>query len=269
MMNDLFQLLADASSQHSPTWVATVIDADGSTPVKPGMKLAVRSDGSFVGTIGGGALEKQVIERIRSDRPSEVQRWRYDLGLGENAGEKTEMICGGSQEILIEPLFSGTPLFIYGGGHCGVSLSALASKVGFTVTVIDDREEWSSREKHPHAAQTILASFVDLADRVPLTPESFIVIMTHGHKHDEAVLRQLIRTRHAYLGMLGSERKVADVFQRMMKDGFTRNELGSVHSPAGMSIGSHTPEEIAISILAQMLAAKNGEPTHNANPLMR
>jgi xanthine dehydrogenase accessory factor len=263
MINDFFQSLADASAHQTPTWLATVIEGDGSTPVKPGMKLAVRDDGLIIGTIGGGELEKRVIERIASERPSEVQRWRYDLGLGENAGEKTGMICGGTQEILIEPLFFGIPLFIYGGGHCGVALSALASKVGFTVTVVDDRKEWSSREKHPNAARTVLASFLDLSSQLPHPPEAFIVIMTHGHKHDEAVLRQVLRTPHAYLGMLGSERKAAEVFERMKRDGFSEEELRRVYSPAGFAIGSHTPEEIAISILAQMVAIKNGKTGHN------
>jgi xanthine dehydrogenase accessory factor len=267
MIDDLFQTLADASAHQSPTWLATVIEGDGSTPVKPGMKLAVRYDGSIIGTIGGGELERRVIERITSERPLEVQRWRYDLGLGEDAGEKTGMICGGTQEILIEPLFIGTPLFIYGGGHCGVALSALASKVGFTITVVDDREEWSSREKHPGAARTLCSSFLDITSHLPHTPDTFIVIMTHGHKHDEAVLRQILPTPHAYLGMLGSERKVTEVFERMKRDGFSEEELRRVYSPAGFAIGSHTPEEIAISIIAQMLAVKNGKPGLSANPL--
>jgi xanthine dehydrogenase accessory factor len=268
MTKELFQMLADAGAHHSPTWLATVIEGDGSTPVKAGMKLAVRSDGSFIGTIGGGELERRVIERINAEHPTEVQRWRYDLGLGNTADEKTGMICGGTQEILVEPLFMGTPLHIFGGGHCGVALSALASTTGFTVTVIDDRTEWSSPAKHPGAAHTLLSSFLDISAHIPHTPDAFIVIMTHGHKHDEAVLRQVIRTPHTYLGMLGSERKVREVFERMTRDGFTNEELGRVHSPAGFAIGSHTPEEIAVSILAQMIAVKNKQTSHNANPLL-
>jgi xanthine dehydrogenase accessory factor len=178
--------------------------------------------------------------------------------------ERTGMVCGGFQEILIEPLFFGAPLFIIGGGHCGMALSAMASRTGFTVTVLDDRDEWASKEKHPGAAQVVRTSFLDVVPHIAFSPEAFIVIMTHGHKHDEAALRQVVRKEYRYLGMLGSERKAAEVLARLKADGFTDAELERVHTPAGFAIGSHTPEEIAVSILAQMIAVKSGRTSKPA-----
>ena len=260
---DVFRTAAEAGARHTPVWMATVIAVDGSTPVEPGMKMAVKADGSAVGTIGGGEIERRVIERIHSEKPTALQRWRYDLGLNVSDAEKTGMVCGGFQEILIEPLFVGTPLFIIGGGHCGVALSTIASRTGFTVTVLDDREEWASTDKHPGALQVVRTSFLDIVPHIAFSPETFIVIMTHGHKHDEAALRQVVRKEYRYLGMLGSERKAADVLARLTSDGFTREELARIHTPAGFDIGSHTPEEIAVSLLAQMVAVKNGKPAEN------
>ncbi len=254
-----FSSLAEAEASGKPFWIATVVSVEGSTPVDAGMKLGVWADGRTEGTIGGGEIEKRVIARILRERPSILQVWRYDLGAAEATGEKTGMICGGTQEVLVEPFGNGAPLTILGGGHCGIALSTLAAQCGFSVTVIDDREEWSSREKHPSAARTVTAPFQEAGEHIRFGQDAFIVIMTHGHRYDEMALRQCLGRPYRYLGLLGSSRKVADLFRRLGEDGVDESELGRVRAPAGLDIGSHTPQEIAVSIVAEMVALKYGK----------
>jgi xanthine dehydrogenase accessory factor len=256
----LYRLLAEAEERHSPVWIATVIAVEGSTPVDPGMKMLIGSNGRIAGTIGGGEIERRVIDRIVAERPRMLQRWRYDLGAGRADAEKTGMICGGYQEILIEALFGGAPLYIIGGGHCGIALSGLASRSGFDVTVIDDREEWANNQKHSTAVRTICTPFRDIAGRIGFSPDAFIVIMTHGHKYDEMTLRQCIGKEYRFLGLLGSDTKVRELFDRLLSDGVNGQEIKNICAPVGLDIGSHTPEEIAVSIVAQMIAVKYGRP---------
>ncbi len=253
-----YDRLAEAARGGPPAWLATVITSTGSTPARAGMKMIILGDGNIDGTIGGGALERIVLEKVRGESPSTVQRWSFDLGAESGAGLSTPMECGGVEEVLVEPLSSGPPLFIFGGGHCGVALSRLAAWTGFAVTVYDNRAEWASAVKHPDARRTVCAPYDDVLAHVGASADAFAVIMTHGHQHDETVLRQLVKHPWRYLGMIGSARKVGVVFENMRKDGFTPGVLSHVSSPVGFAIGSHTPEEIAVSIVAQMIAVRNG-----------
>jgi len=253
-----YGLLADAELRRTPVWIATVIATDGSTPVEPGMKMIVDRTGRRAGTVGGGEIERRVIDRIMRERPALLAHWRYDLGDGGADAEKTGMVCGGWQEILIEPLFTGAPLYIVGGGHCGAALSSLASRCGFTVTVLDDREEWSTAQKHPGASRTVCTPIRDIAEHIEFSPETFIVIMTHGHKYDEQAIRACLGKECRYLGLLGSAKKVRELFDRLLADGIDRKLLSPVFAPVGIPIGSHTPEEIAVSIAAQLIAVKYG-----------
>ena len=256
-MSEFYQSLSQhLSSEQQPGWIATVVETDGSTPARVGMKQFIRLNDTPLGTIGGGEIELKVIERIRLEQPREAMVWKYDLGLGEAGTEKTKMICGGVQAILVEPLQSGDTLYIFGGGHCGIALSKLAAQCGFAVTVIDDRPEWASREKHPAAFRAECLPYPEL-NKLAFSPNAYAVIMTHGHSHDETVLRQLVTHDWKFLGMLGSATKVAALFRRMEKDGFTAEQLQRVIAPVGFDIGSHTPQEIAVSIVAQMVAVRN------------
>jgi xanthine dehydrogenase accessory factor len=268
--NTIFKKLADAEDHHTPVWLATVISVEGSTPVEAGMKMLVYDDGSIAGTIGGGEIERKVIERIVQEKTTVVAAWKYDLGIHQEDSIPTGMVCGGYQEVLIEPLFSGTPLYIFGGGHCGVALSEAAAKAGFVVTVIDDRPEWANGQKHPFAARTIATPFSQIEQSVSFSPECYIVIMTHGHRYDEMVLRQCLIREYRFLGMLGSTKKVTGVLEKLKNDGITKECLEKIYSPVGLDIGSHTPDEIAISILAQMIAVKYGrkEVRLNSNPFI-
>jgi xanthine dehydrogenase accessory factor len=264
MQNDFYRELADAARSGTPAWLATVITSTGSTPARVGMKMIVGEEGLVAGTIGGGALEKSVLEKILKERPSASAKWAFDLGAGSGAEHKTPMVCGGVEEILVEALSSGVPLVIFGGGHCGVALSRLASWTGFAVTVYDDREEWASREKHPSAVRTLCGPYDGITPHISVTADMYGVIMTHGHQHDADVLRQAIGLPWRYLGMIGSARKVGVVLDGLRSEGVDENLLKRVFTPVGFPIGSHTPEEIAVSIVAQMVAVRNGV-LHSSN----
>ncbi|HPT72893.1 MAG TPA: XdhC/CoxI family protein [Candidatus Cloacimonadota bacterium] len=245
---------------NEPAWLLTVTASEGSTPGKPGIKMILHEDGTFIGTIGGGNVEKRVMVRVLEERPDKPQKWQYDLS-GEQLLNPTDMICGGMQEIFVEPLYNVQSLYILGGGHCGIALSELATKCGFHVTVIDDREEWASRAKHPFAADVVCTDYEKASEIVK--DHSYVVIMTHGHKHDGMVLRQFLKRDMKYVGMIGSKNKVKTTFDRFLAEGFSQADLDAVHAPIGFPIGSQTPEEIAVSVMAQLIAVKYGKLTTN------
>ena len=269
-MDNIYNKITEAINNNIPSWLVTVTNVTGSTPASAGMKMIVYSDGSIAGTVGGGEIEKKVIDKILKIRPGAVEKWSYDLGADSKTAESTNMVCGGIQEVLIEPLLQGLPLFIIGGGHCGMALRNLASRTGFLVTVVDNRPEWATKIKHPNAVNTIYCDYNEITKRINFPIESFIVIMTHGHIHDSIVLEQLIINDFKYLGMIGSKRKVKIVLDDLIKKGITKDKVKKVFSPIGLDLLTHTPDEIAVSIIAQMIAVKNGKNgiTFNQNPLL-
>lgn len=255
---EFYSTLAEAARSGEPTWLATVITTTDSTPARVGMKMLARVQGLVAGTIGGGALEKMTLEKIAAEQPGVPVKWSFDLGRVDGTGIATPMVCGGVEEILIEPLASGVPLIIFGGGHCGIALSRLAAQTGFAVTVYDSREEWASREKHPLAVRHVCAPYAGLAAHVPLTSQTYVAIMTHGHRNDAEVLHQVAPLDWTYLGMLGSGHKVSVVLEGLRASGVAADRIARISTPVGVPIGSHTPEEIAVSIVAEMIAVRNG-----------
>lgn len=255
-MNHLiYHKINDALLNKEQLWVATVIENTGSIPGKTGMKMTVDHQGGICGTIGGGILENRVIKRILIDKPIVSVIWEYELNEDFNA--ESGMICGGSLKFLIEPVHTGTSLFIFGAGHCGMALSKLASECGFLVTVFDERPEWSNQEKHPLAFKTLTGDFNHIFEKIPKSQNDFYIIMTQGHKHDETVLKQLIVEDLGYIGMLGSKQKVTISFNILENEGINPELFKKVHAPVGVPIGSHEPMEIAVSIMAELIKTKN------------
>ena len=266
---ELYKAISDASEKNSISWLVTITNVVGSTPARIGMKMLVYSDGSIKGTVGGGEIEKLIIEKIVKQKTEIAEIWKYNLGTNDTSSEKTNMECGGVQEVLVEPLFSGSLLYIIGGGHCGMALSEMAHKTGFSTIIIDNREEWANKEKHPFATNTICSEYNEIERHITFTDKTYIVIMTHGHKHDELVLKKLMKHIYKYLGMIGSGRKVKIVLENLIKDGFDKTLISRIYSPVGFDIGSHTPAEVAVAILAQLIAVKyeNTEIAFNSNPI--
>lgn len=253
ILNALIQIHSNGSNA---VWLITVIGTEGSTPGKIGTKILVNANGDITGTIGGGGIEKRVIDKIMQEKPRNVVKWNFDLGGGFIEAEKLGMLCGGRQEVLVEPLFCAHELYIIGGGHCGRALSEFAAKCDFNVTVIDDRKDCATNELHPYANKVICAPYDNIDPHIDFSSSPFIVIMTHGHTHDELVMRKVLGKPYKYLGVIGSKNKSATLFDRLLKDGYAREELQRVFMPIGLNIGSQTPYEIAVSILAQILSVR-------------
>ncbi len=239
-------------------WQVTVVESDGSTPAKSGMKLAIGKGDILFGNLGGGELEHRVIDLVRETEPGEPKL--LSIALAENgstADIQTAMICGGQVKVYLEPLHQNNTLFIIGAGHCGRALGHLAKLSGFRTVLIDNRSEVISSDLHEYCHLAVLHDYADLSEVIDFSPHSWVVIMTHGHLHDREVLEQCLRKPHRYLGMIGSKNKVAQTFGILKQKGFTEQELQSCHAPIGLPIGSQTPYEIAVSIMAEIVQLRH------------
>jgi xanthine dehydrogenase accessory factor len=166
---------------------------------------------------------------------------------------------GGGVELFVEPILSDPVLYIFGGGHVSAQIIPLASKVGFKVEVIDDRPEFADAGKFPDAAKVHQYPFEGVLGKIPVDESSYLVIVTRGHIHDKTVLEQSLRTKATYIGMIGSRRKKAMIYEKLLEEGFTKSDLDRVHAPIGLDIGAETPEEIAVSIVAELIQVRAGK----------
>ena len=233
--------------------LATVVRVSGSVPQQPGARLLLRSDGTQVGTVGGGAVEQAVVQALQGcldgDRPRLVS-----FDLGRDLG----MCCGGRMEVFAEPVESHPRLVVFGAGHVARPTAALARSVGFVVTVVDDRDELNTDDRFP-GCRRVLAEADEAVDDLCLTGADWILVVTHDHRLDEAALDACLRRPHRYLGMIGSRRKVFRTLQRIhARHGLPA--LTRVHAPVGLDLGAVTPEEIAVSIVAELVALRHGRP---------
>lgn len=165
---------------------------------------------------------------------------------------------GGSVELFVEPILADPILYIFGGGHVSAQIIPLASRVGFKVEVIDDRPEFADPAKFPDAAKVHQFPFEGVLGKIPVDESSYLVIVTRGHIHDKTVLEQCLRTKARYIGMIGSRRKKAMIYEKLLEEGFTKSDLDQVHAPIGLDIGAETPEEIAVSIVAELIQVRAG-----------
>lgn len=254
MQNDIYAELARLSAAGEEAALATVISAAGSTPREEGAKMLVRADGSIMGTVGGGAIEKAVIkEALDVIRKGKAKKLEYRLSAGGELG----MICGGDTEVFIEPITAAPALFVFGGGHIAVPLVKMAAIAGFKITVIDERPDFASAARFPDAAEVIVSEIPSAYARLNIDKGSYIVIVTHGHKGDEAALEGALKTSARYIGMIGSKEKNKAVFAHLLAKGFSQEDLARVHAPIGLHIKAQTPEEIAVSILAEIIGVKH------------
>lgn len=166
---------------------------------------------------------------------------------------------GGSVELFVEPILADSVLYIFGGGHVSAQIIPLASRVGFKVEVIDDRPEFADPAKFPDAAKVHQCPFEGVLERIPVDESSYLVIVTRGHIHDKTVLEQCLRSRAKYIGMIGSRRKKAMIYEKLLEEGFTKSDLDRVHAPIGLDIGAETPEEIAVSIVGELIQVRAGK----------
>jgi xanthine dehydrogenase accessory factor len=229
--------------------IATIVECRGSSPQKQGAKMLVRDDGSIMGTLGGGCLEADVIQAaVMAMKDGKPMTLPFDL-----TERKGGLVCGGTVLVYIEPVLLEPQLVILGAGHVGKMLSRLARFTGFRVTVVDDREEYANRENIPDASDLFVTEFGRAFDKTPCDGNTFVVIATRGHNHDLDAVKAALRTNARYIGLLGSKRKRALLFNALEEAGFSRDDIDRVVIPVGLPIGSVSPEEIAVSIIAQII----------------
>lgn len=235
--------------------VATIVSVRGSIPSFKTAKMLVRDDGSICGTIGGGCVEADVWRAAREVMEEEKPRTlRFDLN--QDPKYDTGLVCGGTLDIFIEPVLPPALLYIFGAGHVSISLYKTAKDAGFEVTVVDDRETYASRERFPEAKEVIAKDFDLAMSGLSPSEAAYIVIVTRGHRDDMRVLRWAVQTKARYVGMIGSKRKTIAIFRELQKEGLSAHLFEHVHAPIGLDIGAVTPEEIAVSITAELIAVR-------------
>ena len=261
-MREVLEAALCAETAGEPAALVTVIATEGSTPQKAGAKMLVYADGRIVGTIGGGCLEAEVIGRAREAiLARKVRLAAYDL-TPDQAGEDG-LVCGGRMQVFIEPV-EGTPtLCLFGAGHVAQPLARMAKAAGFRIEVVDDRLKFANRERFPEADLIVVDDFTTGAGKLTLGRNTYAVVVTRGHKGDADALAATVGKGLRFVGLLGSKPKVVHIFTALEERGIPREDLARVHTPLGLEIGAQTPEEIAVSILAEMIAVRRGiDPRH-------
>ena len=235
--------------------LATIVQVNGSIPSYESAKLLVREDGSMVGTIGGGCVEAEVWNVAREVMETEKTR-HLNFSLGQDAAYDNGLICGGQLNVFVEPVIPQPRAFIFGAGHISKSLSKIASMAGFATVIVDNRESFANRERFPEADEIFAEEYEEVFPKLIINHTSYIVIVTRGHRDDMRVLRSAIDTGARYISMIGSKRKVIGVVKELEKEGVSRDSFDRIFAPMGFEIGAITPEEIAISVVAEMIAVR-------------
>jgi xanthine dehydrogenase accessory factor len=268
MTPDILAALGEAVGRGETVALVTIVSARGSTPQRVGAKVLVYRDGRTLGTIGGGCYEHDAVgkarDALRTRRPVLV---RYELN--DDFAEETGLICGGQMEVFIEPIDAPPPLVILGAGHVGYELGRLAPALGFRVTVVDDRQKFANTDRFPDAEAVIVDEIPDWVARTPLAPAAFVVVLTRGHRQDYDAMRALAGRELRYVGLIGSRAKVSRLMERLVAEGVSPEWLRTVRAPVGLDIGAVTPEEIAISILGELIAVRRTriDDAHAGRPL--
>jgi xanthine dehydrogenase accessory factor len=235
--------------------LATIVQVRGSIPSFESAKLLVREDGSMLGTIGGGCVEAEVWNAAREVIETEQPRHLH-FSLGQDAAYDNGLICGGQLDIFVEPVIAQPQAIIFGAGHISKSLSKVASLAGFRTAIIDDREAFANRERFSEADEIHAGEYEEIFPKLAVNSASYIVIVTRGHRDDMRVLRWAVTTDARYIAMIGSKRKVISVVRELEKEGTPATAFERIHAPMGLEIGAISPEEIAVSVVAEMIAVR-------------
>ncbi len=235
--------------------LATIVNVRGSIPSFETAKMLVRDDGSIVGTIGGGCVEAEVWQAAREVMEQEKPR-TITFNLNNDPKYDSGLVCGGTLDIFVEPVMPIPQLYLFGAGHVSMHVHRVARTAGFDVTVVDDREAYANRERFPEARAIFADEFESAMGKLNITESDYIVIVTRGHRDDMRVLRWAVQTPARYIGMIGSKRKVITTVRELVNQGIPRERFANIHAPIGLDIGAITPEEIAVSIVAELIAVR-------------
>jgi xanthine dehydrogenase accessory factor len=241
--------------------LATIVQVKGSIPSYESAKLLVREDGSMLGTIGGGCVEAEVWTIAREVIDTEKPR-HLNFSLGQDAAYDNGLICGGQLNIFVEAVIPQPRAYIFGGGHVSKSISKAANMAGFSTVIVDDREAFANAERFPEADATYAEEYEAVFPKLDVNSSSYIVIVTRGHRDDMRVLRWAVTTQAKYISMIGSKRKTISVVKELEKEGMPREAFEKIFAPMGLDIGAESPEEIAISVVAEMIAVRRAPDTN-------
>ena len=252
---DIFEEIVRLGRLGQKCALATIVQVRGSIPSFESAKLLVREDGSMLGTIGGGCVEAEVWNAAREVIASGKPR-HLSFSLGQDAAYDNGLICGGQLDVFVEPVMPQPAAYIFGAGHISKSLSKVADLAGFRTVVIDDREAFANRERFPEADEVHAGEYESVFPQLPVNESSYIVIVTRGHRDDMRVLKWAVGTNARYIAMIGSKRKVIGVVRELEKEGIPAVAFERMFAPMGFDIGAITPEEIAVAVVAEMIAVR-------------
>jgi xanthine dehydrogenase accessory factor len=248
--------LAELETRNEAGALCTIVRSQGSTPRHTTSKMLVYADGSFVGTVGGGEMENRVIaeakEAIRDGKPRLLSYNMSDPKRGDPG------VCGGQVEVFVEPILPKPTVVVIGSGHVGKAVAHLAHWLGFRVAVNDDRPEFATPEAVPDADEYYPIPMAELPQKLNITPWTYLVLTTRGVNVDVAGLPALLDTQAAYIGVIGSRRRWATARKAMEAAGVPPEKLDRVRSPIGLELNAETPEEIAVSIMAEIIMLRQG-----------
>jgi xanthine dehydrogenase accessory factor len=251
---DLFEEIVKMRRAGQRGALATIVHTNGSIPSYESSRMLVREDGSLVGTVGGGCVEADVWAAAKEVMQKESPR-KMVFNLNNEASYDNGLICGGTVEIFVEPILPQPIVYLFGGGHVSMAVAKAARAAGFAIGVVDDREAFANVQRFP-MAQEVFTSYEQAFERIQPNASTYLVIVTRGHKEDMRVLAWAARTQARYIGMIGSKRKVISVYKALEKEGYRPEEFERVYAPMGLEIGALSPEEIAISIVAELVAVR-------------
>lgn len=254
MESKIMQEIAERIDRGEKVALVTLISVNGSSPGKSGNIMGVFFDKTTLGTIGGGNLEFQVINSaLEAMKIGENREFEFSL----KADGKLDMICGGKVKGYIKVFQRRKKLIIAGGGHLGLDLYKLGKYLNMYTVIIDDREEYVTENRFPQADELLCGDIGEILENYPLDDSSYLVIVTRGHLGDKSALRSTVGRKAAYIGMIGSRKKVVESYRNLIKEGLDKNDLLDIYSPIGLDISSGDPAEIALGIMAEILKIKN------------
>lgn len=257
---DIFDELVRLRRLGQKSALCTIVQVNGSIPSFESAKMLVREDGTFVGTIGGGCVEADVWTAAREVMETEKPK-HLTFSLGQDAAYDEGLICGGQLNVFVEPVIPQPRAFIFGAGHISKSLSKVAKLAGFETVVIDNREAFANRERFPEADEVFADEYEEVFPKLAINGTSYIIIVTRGHRDDMRVLRWAVETPAKYIAMIGSKRKTISVVHELEREGLKREAFERIFAPMGFEIGAVTPEEIAVSVVAEMIAMRRAPST--------
>lgn len=254
-MNSIYQALSEIEKNNGSAALCTVVKSEGSTPRHVGSKMLVYPDGKFIGTVGGGDLEHRVLDEAwMAMSDGEPRLLHYNMA---DPSRGDPGVCGGQVEVFVEPILPTPTVVVIGAGHVGKAVAHLAKWLGFRVAVCDDREEFCTPEVVPDADSYHAVPMEKLGEHISINKRTFLILTTRGSNVDAAGLPALLDSPAAYIGVIGSKRRWATTTKALKEKGVSEERIARVHSPMGIELEAETPEEIAVSIMAEVLMVRD------------